>query len=196
MILLCASALADLPPPPGTRDVPFEIVVNDLPADLDPALIAYPWSMSNGRPMAEVAEVKPEGLAFGRRVSGTPRFWRVPRSKLAELPQTDDEAELEKWVEANATACEGQVWPRHNVAVLGPSKVIDQYAFQDEPCVLTRVVEGGTGMGDKAGGGTKLDPDAPGGGAPTEGGMCGCASATAPAWAFLLGLLPLARRRA
>jgi MYXO-CTERM domain-containing protein len=185
LIALLTTAFADVPPAPGMTRVPFEITVEGVTDDSDPALVVWPWSLSNGRPTAEVGVVGSGGLEFGRRVMGTPKFWLVPRAQLAEV-QTLEEDAAEAWLASNATACEGTIRPRHTVAVLGPSKVVDQYSMKTKPCVLTLEVEGGTGIGAQAGGGT----------APGASGMCGCVSGTPPAAAalFALGLLGLRRR--
>lgn len=74
------TARADLPPPDGQRFVDYEFSVSGLAAHPDWVLLAFPWSMSNGAPTEELAEVKdgtPVGV--GRR-SGTPKLYAMKRA--------------------------------------------------------------------------------------------------------------------
>lgn len=62
--LLSSVALADIPPPTGTRRVGFEFTVEGLDAFPERVVFAYPCSATNGVPMREVAVLAP-----GKRIS-------------------------------------------------------------------------------------------------------------------------------
>jgi MYXO-CTERM domain-containing protein len=80
--LLCsaAPALADLPPPDGTKFVGYGFQVDNLAAFPDYVVLAFPWSMSSGRPSEEHAVVSDgKRLGVGRR-SASPKLYAMKRA--------------------------------------------------------------------------------------------------------------------
>lgn len=177
LVLALTSALADLPPPPGTKRVPYRVEV--VGQKEDPVLVVFPWSDSDGAPTAELGVVGPKGLGFGRRIAGRPAFWLVPRKDLDTARSLEDEA-LRAWMTANAEPCEGQVNPRHQVPSGGPDAITDTFKLHTGPC---RVVQ-------------QAVKDAPGRVGPEPSLGWGCRSSATPAgWGWLLIGLLASRRR-
>jgi len=88
LALTPAPARADLPPPEGTRFVPYRFRVEGIAKFSDYAIIAYPYSTSNGAPTREHTLAE-DGtwLDLGRR-SAPPELYAVRREAYAEFRKT------------------------------------------------------------------------------------------------------------
>lgn len=79
----CRSALADVPPPFPFANATYVADIRGTEAAPDHQFLVYPWSDSNGRPMASLRLLEGDApITFGRRILGAPRLYAVPRADL------------------------------------------------------------------------------------------------------------------
>lgn len=180
-------ALADVAPPSGHKLAKFEIAVESAPEGGDQALVVYPWSLSNGVPLAQVGEVRPSAnLRFGRRIEGAPAFWMVPRESVKDLPRMK-ETELRALFDGGAAMkCGGDTpKPVFQVPVTAPDTLVERFTLELDPgraCTVRRT----------------SSPETGGRSVPAADGERGCATVGAMGWAgslWLLVALGIRRRR-
>lgn len=191
LCLFCLAARADVPPPAGSKRVPYFVEVDSPPTSGAHRLVVYPSSTSRGAPEAVAAVVPASGrVELGGRVLGQPAFWLVPEDQAAALENMDEEG-LKTWFEgSSAIRCQSPpIRPQTQTSVLGGSEIVDRFALSAEEasCTLTQV-------GERTGTGPALPS--------TESGAgCGCTTASAAALPAstvlfgLFGLLALVRSR-
>lgn len=207
-LLSASTASADVPPPDGLKRVPYQVEVQGLEAHADRVLLVYPWSMSNGRPMAEVGELKPGApLTFGRRIDGQPRVYAMRRD--AYEARKSDAFTLPA---DGAVDCGLAIEPRHTVPDDAPNAIVATYrvaTLSDSACALEPVAVTGD---EEAPAPPKPQPSSSAGGseqapppAAPRGGCSSCAVAppasgervpTAPLLALAVFAAGLYRRRA
>ena len=177
MVLFAPFAFADIPPPPTEKFVDYEVVVTGVRGDA--ALVVYPWSLSNGVPMAELAEVKDgKAVSFGRRIAGLPAFYAVPRAALDDFAKSKDGEKLV----ASGVKCNVGPSPRFVVSRRGPDRIVDTFAVTElstSKCVLSEV-----SSSDETPKKT-----------PSKKGSGGCSTGPEPHAALWLLLVPLLWRR-
>ncbi len=105
--LVTASARADMPPPDGTKRVPYTFTVHGIAsAGPDTAMFSYPCSGTDGQPRDAVTMLSEgDSVAVGRNEGCS--IYRVPRSAYADWKKHLDDSVL---VTA-ATKCSGDPSP-------------------------------------------------------------------------------------
>lgn len=197
--LPAADARADVPPPDGRKYVGFAIRVEGASKFPGYALLAYPWSLSNGAPTWEAGElVDGEALDVGRR-SPTPKLWAVPRARWAAFLQQKGARAAKEDLEAffaTAVACDAAVQQQHELPSSDPRTTVVQSfvvsAIDEKSCRL-----GAPGAPQPASSGSPAEPRPTPEPQPRSGGCAGCSVATEPQQAvatLALALALLARR--
>lgn len=208
---LAPPARADLPPPTGTKFVGYAFTVTGQSKHADWVVLAYPVSLSNGRPTAELAVLE-DGVAqeLGRR-SGVPKIYAMKRAdfdawKAGYQPNIEDPFK-DPAVEAllgsgKALPCDLGPSPDFTLPDSDPRDAIKEaFAVAKLDATGCHLEKPGAG-GDKTdpnGATPATDPAAP----PAQPRSRGCAGCTlgaeAPTWIGGLGAavaaLALARRR-
>ncbi len=139
LIFLLSVARADLPPPPLKKYASYAVVVHGLGAHPEHVVVVYPWSNSNGVPMAELVQlIDGQPLRFGRRIDGSPAFYALKRAELEawSAAGSGDVAALL----AGGVRCEGSISPRHLVSKVSPGDIIDEYtltSLSEGECEIT-----------------------------------------------------------
>lgn len=180
-------AFADLPPPEGKKFVNNAFSVANLSAFPEYTLIAFPWSLSNGRPteeMTELADGKEVGL--GRR-SAVPKIYAIARADYqswranykAPEDNFEDKAARELVASDKVTLCDVTLAPTYSLDRSDPREtVVEAFtAVKIAPgvCDLEKAnatkspVSPSTPVGEVTSGGPS-EPST----APREGGCAGC----------------------
>jgi hypothetical protein len=213
-LLPAGRALADLPPPDGTRFVDYGFRVDGLAKFPDRVLVAYPWSLSNGAPTRELAEVRDgEVVNVGRR-SPTPALYALKKVAFEEFKKAHPEAflpggepaALEELVRA-AVRCDAAPSPQFSLSTSDTrSAIVDVFRAErldDASCnLVAQKAAGAEPEVSPAGTDARAAGDGEGTVAPKGGGCAGCVvpagrAGFLPGFASLLvGLGLLGRRRA
>jgi hypothetical protein len=146
--LASTPARADLPPPDGQKFVSYAFRVEGLAAFPEHVLLAFPWSLSSGRPTEEHAVVEDKKpLSVGRR-SGAPKLYSMKRSdydawKVSYKPPSDnyEDPELKAlFVSHKVRVCDAAPSVRHVLSTDDSRsevvEVIRAVAIDDARCDL------------------------------------------------------------
>lgn len=130
--MVAIPAGADLPPPEGKKFVSNAFSVTNLAAFSDYTLLAFPWSLSNGRPTEEMAElVDGKEVGLGRR-SATPKIYAISRSDYqrwqanykAPEDNSEDKAARELFASDKVILCDVTLAPTYQVDKTDPRDTV------------------------------------------------------------------------
>lgn len=210
-------ARADLPPPTGTRFVDYSFTVEGVAKQGDYVVFAYPTSMSNGRPTAELSVVT-EGMPIplGRR-SGVPKLYSIKRGdfdawKASYKPSLEDpfkDPAVEALISSGkVVACDAGPSPDFTLPDSDPRSEIREalvaQKIDDKTCDLEVKKAGATPASAGSASPDGSAPPAPSAGDPPasspKGGCASCSiGGDGSAWIGLAGIgvaaLAIARRR-
>jgi MYXO-CTERM domain-containing protein len=213
VVAAASSANADLPPPDGQKFVDYAFKVDGLASFGGYVLLAYPYSLSNGRPTTEHAKLedgKPTSL--GRR-SPQPKLYAMKKQAYEQWLQSYKPAEGEMEDPAldalfksdKVVACDAKLSPSFQLAKEDPRSVVVEAfrakSIDDKTCQLELAGAPPSSDTPTSSPPTKLSNTETPSTTPapaTKGGCAGCATVPAdddPSALALLALLAIGATR-
>jgi hypothetical protein len=204
LALVPSTALADLPPPDGTKNVGFSFKITGVAAAPDRVVFSYPCSPSNGAPMMELVKVE-EGVAIpmGRRGGGCP-LYAIAKSDYDAWAKQTPRPTPETLV-AKAMKCTGAVTPAFTTSTSDSRNEIQQTLevtkLDATTCAIgARAIPAATGAASTpTTGGAPLPTTTTSPGASTSGSRCSLARGPSDSalgiGAALVALAAVVRRR-
>ena len=132
LFTLSAVAYADIPPSQGYKRVGYGVEIKNKGEFKDYVFFVYPWSTSDGRPMAEVGDFSlSKTLRFGRRIMGTPSLYAIKRDQYAAYVRAQHKEREGKMVTGFPYIdCGVKVYTRHTVPDDHIGDIIDTYVIK------------------------------------------------------------------
>lgn len=142
---------ADIPPPPGNKQVTFGVRVENVERFPEYVLLVFPWGLSDGAPIRSIGEVQENTvLSFGRRVGGVPTFyamrradfdaWRTGNPRASLYPSEEQIAAMNTLFASDRVVnCNVTISPVHVVPDSGPDEVVHVFRAEEISAAACRI---------------------------------------------------------